>query len=40
MYQKKYITAKLNNTEFKHRILKNNERHDITIEPENNSRHE
>ena len=25
VYDNKYITAKLNNTKFKHRILKNNE---------------
>ena len=40
VYKNKYITAKLNNTEFEHRILKNNERRDIPIEPKNNSRHE
>ena len=40
VYENKYITAKLNNTEFEHRILKNNERHDIPIEPNNSSRHE
>ena len=40
MYQNKYITTKLNNTEFKHRILKNNKHHDIPIEPKNNSRDE
>ena len=40
MYENKYITAKLNNTELEHRILKNNERHDIPIEPKNGSRHE
>ena len=28
----KYVTAKLNGTEFEHRILRNNERHDIPIE--------
>ena len=39
-YQNKYITTKLNNTEFKHTILKNNEHYDISIEPKNNSRHE
>ena len=39
VYKSNYITAKLNNTEFEHRILKNNERHDIPIEPKNNSRH-
>ena len=27
-------------TEFEHRILRNNERYDIPIEPKNNSRHE
>ena len=40
MYENKYITVKLNRTEFEHRILINNERHDIPIEPKNNSRHE
>ena len=38
VYENKYITAKLNRTEFEHRILINNERHDIPIEPKNNSR--
>ena len=40
VYDNKYITAKLNGTEFEHRLLRNNERHDIPIEPKNNSRHE
>ena len=40
VYENKYITAKLNNTKFEHRILKNNERDDILTEPKNNSRHE
>ena len=40
MYDNKYITAKLSDTEFKHRILKNNKYYDIPIEPKNNSRHE
>ena len=40
VYENKYITAKLNRTEFEHRILINNERHDIPIEPKNNSHHE
>ena len=40
MYENKNITAKLNRTEFEHRILINNERHDIPIEPKNNSRQE
>ena len=40
VYKNKYITAKLNNTKFEHRILKNNEQRDIPIEPKNNSRHE
>ena len=40
VYGNKYITAKLNGTEFEHRILKNNERHDIPLEPRDNSRHE
>ena len=34
MYGNKYITAKLNGIEFEHRISRNNERHDIAIEPE------
>ena len=37
-YENNYITANLNKTEFEHRILKNNERRDIPIEPKNNSR--
>ena len=40
LYKNKYITAKLNNTEFEHRILKNIEPRDIPIEPKNNSPHE
>ena len=40
VYQNKYITTKLNNTEFKCGILKNNEHHDLPIEPKNNSCHE
>ena len=40
VYENKYITPKLNNTKFEHRILKNNERCDIPIEPKNNSCHE
>ena len=40
VYENKYITAKLNNTKFEHRILRNNERHDIPIEPKNNNRQE
>ena len=40
VYENKYITAKLNGTEFEHRILINNERHDTAIEPKNDSRHE
>ena len=40
VYNKKYIIAKLNGTEFEHRILRNNECYDIPIEPKNNSRHE
>ena len=39
-YENKYITAKLNRREFEHRILINNERHNILIEPKNNGRHE
>ena len=40
VYENKYITAKLNRTEFEHRILINNERHYIPIQPKNNSHHE
>ena len=40
MYRNKYNTARLNNTKFEHRILRNNERYDMSIEPKNNSRHE
>ena len=40
VHENKYITAKLNRTELEHRILINDERHDIPIEPKNNSRHE
>ena len=40
VYENKYITAKLNGTEFEHIILRNNERYDIPIEPKNNRRHE
>ena len=40
MYDNKYITAKVNGTEFKHRILKDNECYNISIEPKNGSRHE
>ena len=40
VYENKYITTKLNKTEFERRILINNECHDIPIEPKNNSRHE
>ena len=40
VHKNKYITAKLNNSELEHRILKNNERRDIPVEPKNGSRHE
>ena len=40
VYENKYITAKLNNTKFEHRIFRNNECHDIPIEPKNNNRQE
>ena len=40
VYNNKYIAAKLNGTEFEHKILRNNERNDILIEPKNNSCHE
>ena len=40
VHENKYIIAKLNNTKFEHRILKNNERCDIPIEPKNSNRRE
>ena len=39
-YENKYITTKINNTEFEHKILKNNECHDVPMEPKNNNCHE
>ena len=36
----KYISAKVNGTEFEHRILKDNERCNISLKPKNGSRHE
>ena len=39
-YGNKYISAKVNDTEFEHRILKDNECRNIPIEPKNGSRHE
>ena len=40
VYDNKYISAKINGTEFEHRILKENERRNIPIEPKNGSGHE
>ena len=40
MHDNRYINAKVNGTEFEHRILKHNERCNISIEPKNGSRHE
>ena len=40
MYNNKYISAKVNGTEFEHRILKDNKHCNISIEPKNASRHE
>ena len=40
MYDNKYISAKVNGTKFEHKILKNNEHYNISIEPKNGSRHE
>ena len=40
VYDNKYISAKVNCTQFEHKILKNNKRRNISIEPKNGSRHE
>ena len=40
MYGNKYISAKVNGAEFEHRILKDNEHCNISIEPKNGSCHE
>ena len=40
MYDNKYISAKVNSTKFEHRILKDNERRNISVEPKNSSHHE
>ena len=40
VYKNKYINAKIKGTEFEHRILKNDERRNIPIEPKNGSCHE
>ena len=40
LYKNKYINAKINGTEFKYRILKNNERCNIPLDPKNVSRYE
>ena len=39
-YGNKYVSAKVNSTEFEHRILKDNEHRNIPIEPKNGSSHE
>ena len=40
MYGNKYISAKVNGTEFEHKILKDNKHCNIFVEPKNGSRHE
>ena len=40
MYDNKYISAKINGTKFEHKILKDNECFNISVEPNNGSRHE
>ena len=40
VYDNKYISAKVNGTEFEHRILKDHKYCNISIEPRNGSRHE
>ena len=40
LHDNKYISAKVNDTKFKHRILKDIERCNISIKPKNRSRHE
>ena len=40
LYDNKYISAKVNGTEFEHRILKANERRNLPIKLKNGSRHE
>ena len=40
MYDNKCISAKVNGTEFEHKILKDNKHCNISIEPRNGSRHE
>ena len=40
VYDYKYISAKVNGTEFEHTILKDNQCCNISVEPKNGSRHE
>ena len=40
VYGNKYVSAKVNSTEFEHEILKGNKHSNISIEPKNGSRHE
>ena len=40
MYGNKYISPKVNGTEFEHRILKDNKHWNISEEPKNGSRYE
>ena len=40
LYNNKYISAKVNGTEFEHRILKGNKRCNISVEPKNCSCYE
>ena len=40
VYDNKYISAKVNDTEFEHKILKDNEHRNMSIEPKNASCHQ
>ena len=40
VYDNKYISAKVNGTQFEYRILKDNKHRNISIKPKNGSRHE
>ena len=40
VYENKHIRAKVSSTQFEHRILKDNEHRNISVEPKNGSRHE
>ena len=40
LYDNKYISTKINGTEFEHKILKDNKHSNISVEPKNGSRYE